>query len=192
MGIHDVPAGYLIEETAKKLAEEIPSPAWAEYVKTGVHNERAPQREDWFQVRAASILFRAYKWGVTGTESLRTYYGGRRNKGVKREHHYKASGKVIRSSVQALEKAGYLEKAKPKGRKITVKGFRLLNAMAKVVETNMKNNSYVNKPKEKKVFDEKKRKEVQDTLKMQDRGHGKAASEEKKTQKQAKKTDGEQ
>jgi len=193
MGIHDVPAGYLIEETAKKLGEEIPSPVWAEYVKTGVHNERAPQREDWFQVRAASILYRAFKWGITGTESLRTYYGGRRNKGVKKEHHYKASGKVIRSSVQALEKAGYLEKAKPKGRKITVKGFKLLNEMSKLVETNMKNNVYASKPKEKKAFDEKKRKEVQDTLKMQDRGHSKSAPSEEKKQakKDAKKKDGE-
>lgn len=191
MGIHDVPAGYLIEETAKKLVEEIPSPAWAEYVKTGVHNERAPQREDWFQVRAASILYRAFKWGVLGTEALRTYYGGRRNKGVKREHHYKASGKVIRSSVQALEKAGYLEKAKPKGRKITVKGFQLLNAMSKIVEANMKTDAYAPKAKEKKMFDEKKKKEVQDTLKMQDRGHSKAGAEDKKSQKVAKKKDGE-
>jgi small subunit ribosomal protein S19e len=193
MGIQDVPAGYLIEETAKKLGKEIPSPAWAEYVKTGVHVERAPQREDWFQVRMASILYRAYKWGVLGTEALRTYYGGRKNRGVKREHHYKASGKVIRSSVQELEKAGYLEKAKPKGRKLSVKGFKLLNELSKVVETNVKNNAYAVQPKERKTFDEKKRKEVQETLKMQDRGHGKSSgAEEKKTQKSTKKKEGDQ
>jgi len=184
MGIHDVPAEYLIEETAKKLSGEVEKPPWADYVKTGVHNERAPQRTDWFYVRMASILYRAHKWGAIGTESLRTYYGGRRNKGVKREHHYKASGKVIRTAVQALEKLGYLEKAQPKGRKVSVKGFRLLNEMSKITETNMKENKYANKPKEKKAFDEKKRKEVQDTLKMQDRGHGKA-DEAKKTQKVA-------
>jgi len=181
MGIHDVPAGYLIEETAKKLGEEIPSPAWAEYVKTGVHNERAPQREDWFQVRAASILYRAFKWGVLGTEALRTYYGGRRNRGVKKEHHYKASGKVIRSAVQALEKLGYLERAQPKGRKLSTKGFRLLNEMSKLVEKNMKDNKYANKVKEKKVFDEKKKKEVQDTLKLQNRSHTKSADDSKKS-----------
>lgn len=185
MGIQDVPADYLIEETAQKLKEEVTQPEWMQYVKTGVHSERAPQREDWFYVRMGSILYRAHKWGILGTESLRTYYGGRRNNGVKKEHHYKASGKVIRTCVQELEKAGYLEKAKPKGRKLSVKGFRLLNAMSKVAEKAMTEGKYLNKPKAKKVFDEKRRKEVQDTLKMQDRGHQKV--DPKATQKVTKK-----
>ncbi len=171
MGIQDVPADYLIEETATKLKEEVVQPEWMQYVKTGVHSERAPQRADWFYVRMASIMYRAHKWGVLGTEALRTYYGGRKNRGVKKEHHYKAGGKVIRTCVQELEKVGYLEKAKPKGRKLSIKGFKLLNAMSKIAEKNMKAGVYTNKPKAKKAFDEKRRKEVQDTLKMQDRGH---------------------
>jgi len=186
MGIHDIPAEYLIEETAKKLQENIEKPIWADYVKTGVHNERAPQREDWFYIRMASILYRAFKWGTIGTEALRSYYGGRRNRGVKREHHYKASGKVIRTCVQNLEKSGYLEKAQPKGRKVSIKGFKLLNEMAKVAEKNMNTNVYANKPKERKAFDEKKRKEVQDTLKGQDRGRVKA-DDKKQSQKSVKK-----
>ena len=185
MGIQDVPADYLIEETATKLKEEIKQPEWMQYAKTGVHVERAPQRTDWFYVRMASILYRAHKWKVLGTESLRTYYGGRRNRGVKKEHHYKASGKVIRTCVQELEKVGYLEKEKLKGRKLSVKGFKLLNSMSKIAEKNMKEGTYANKPKAKKVFDEKKRKEVQDTLKMQDRGHQKV--DPKATQKVSKK-----
>ncbi len=185
MGIADVPADYLIEETATKLKEEVTQPEWIQYAKTGVHSERAPQRADWFYVRMASIMYRAHKWGVLGTESLRTYYGGRKNRGLKKEHHYKASGKVIRTCVQALEKIGYLEKAKPKGRKLSVKGFRLLNSMSKIAEKNLKDGVYANKPKTKKVFDEKKRKEVQDTLKMQDRGHNKPDA--KSTQKVTKK-----
>jgi small subunit ribosomal protein S19e len=189
MGIHDVPAEYLIEETAKKLATETEKPVWADVVKTGVHNERAPQREDWFFVRMASILYRADKWGVLGTEALRTYYGGRRNRGVKKEHHYKASGKVIRTSVQALEKLGYLERAQPKGRKLSIKGFRLLNEMSKLVEKNIKDNKYALKVKEKKAFDEKKKKEVQETLKATDRGHGKV-DEAKKAGKAVKKKEG--
>ena len=193
MGIQDVPAEYLIEETAKKLSEEIEKPAWSDYIKTGMHNERAPQREDWFFVRMASILYRAFKWGTIGTESLRTYYGGRRNRGVKKEHHYKASGKVIRSAVQNLEKKGYLEKAQPKGRKVSVKGFKLLNEMAKITEKNMKENKYIKQPKEKKAFDEKKKKEVQDTLRMQDRGHNKSAdAKDKKQTQKVKKKEGEQ
>lgn len=188
MGIQDVPAEYLIEETAKKLSEEIKKPEWADYVKTGVHNERAPQRSDWFFVRMASILYRAHKWGVTGTESLRTYYGGRRNRGVKKEHHYKASGKVIRSAVQNLEKAGYLEKAKPKGRKVSVKGFKLLNEMSKITEKNWKEGKYLPMAKARKAFDEKKKKEVQDTLRHAERGTPKAKAGEEKDKKQSQKS----
>ncbi|MFA7133437.1 MAG: hypothetical protein WC122_00465 [archaeon] len=45
--------------------------------------------------------------------------------------------------------------------------------MAKIAEKGMQEGKYNSKPKAKKAFDEKRRKEVQDTLKMQDRGHTK-------------------
>jgi len=195
MGIQDVPAEYLIEETAGKLISEIQKPEWTDYVKTGMHVERAPQRQDWFYVRMASILYRAFKWGTIGTEALRSYYGGRRNRGVKKEHHYKASGKVIRTCVQALEKAGYLERAQPSGRKITTKGFRLLNDTAKIAEKNWKEGKYVHKEKAKKAFDEKKKKEVHDTLRRDEHGGHKISAEakdKKQSQKSAKKKEGEQ
>jgi small subunit ribosomal protein S19e len=162
MGIYDVPATYLIEETAQKLKTEIEEPVFAEYVKTGMHRERAPQREDWFYVRMASILYRTYKWNVIGTEALRSYYGGKRNRGLKREHQYKAGGKVIRLAVQNLEKAGYLERAQPKGRKITGKGQKLLNEMSKIVVKGIAENKYAKKVKIK--VENKKSKEVHDEL----------------------------
>ena len=143
MGIYDVPAKFLIEEVADKLKTEIEQPEFTLYVKTGMHVERAPQREDWFYVRMGSVLYRAYKWNVIGTERLRSYYGGRKRRGVKTEHKYKAGGKVIRSAVQHLEKAGYLEKAKPKGRKLTPKGQKLLNEIAKLTAKNLEAGKYV-------------------------------------------------
>jgi small subunit ribosomal protein S19e len=149
MGIYDVPSKYLIEETSKILSTELEQPSFVEYVKTGMHKERAPQRTDWFYIRMSSIMYRAYKWGNIGTERLRSYYGGRKNRGVKTEHHYKASGKVIRSAVQILEKAGYLEVAKPKGRKISVKGFKLLNQVSKTVAKNMQEGKYQKVKKDK-------------------------------------------
>jgi small subunit ribosomal protein S19e len=142
MGIYDVPAAYLIEETAGKLVGEFSEPEFTGYVKSGRHRERAPQRKDWFYVRSASILYRAYKHGIVGTERLRSYYGGKRNRGLKTEHHYKASGKVIRSAIQSLEKSGYLERTQPKGRKITGKGVKLLTAMSKVAEKNWQDGKY--------------------------------------------------
>jgi small subunit ribosomal protein S19e len=190
LGIYDVPATYVIEEAAEKLKGEITQPEFVPYVKTGVQAEKAPAREDWFYVRMGSILYRAYKWGSIGTEQLRSYYGGRKNRGVKREHHYKASGKIIRSAVQALEKAGYLEKAKPKGRKVTVKGFKFLNEASKVAAKNMAAGKY-NKKERHETIDEKKRKEVHDALKGFD---PKAAAKEHQQKKIAakKETEGEQ
>jgi small subunit ribosomal protein S19e len=142
MGIYDVPAKHLIEETAQKLKTEIELPIFTSYIKTGVHKERSPQREDWYYIRMGSILYRAYKWNVIGTEGLRTYYGGRQRRGLKTEHHRKASGKVVRSALQALEKAGYLERAKPKGRTLTGKGHKLLNEVSKITAKNIDAGKY--------------------------------------------------
>jgi len=188
MGIMDVPATYVIEETAQKLKTEIEEPALAPYVKTGMHRERAPQREDWFFVRMASILYRAFKWEEIGTERLRSYYGGRRNRGLKKEHHYKAGGKVIRLAVQKLEKAGYLERAQPKGRKVSVKGFRLLNEMAKIAEKGLKEGKYAKK--ERSTFDDKKKKEVHEALRAQEHPQRDEKKKDKPKKKEAK--DGEQ
>jgi len=186
MGVYDVPASYLIEETAQKLKTEMEAPKFVDYIKTGVHRERAPQREDWFFVRMASILYRTYRWGVIGTERLRSYYGGRRNRGLKKEHTFKASGKVIRTCVQSLEKLGYLERAKPKGRKVTPKGFQLLNDMSKIVDKNFKEKKNAQQ-KKKEFIDDKKRKEIHDTLRDQEKpAHLK---EEKKDHKKSKKKD---
>lgn len=189
MGIYDVPASFIIEETAEKLKTEITQPAFVPFVKTGVQAERAPQREDWFYMRMASILYRAYKWGNIGTERLRTYYGGRKNRGVKREHHYKASGKIIRSAVQGLEKAGYLEKAQPKGRKVSSKGLKLLNEMSKVAAKNAETGKY-NKKERHVTVDDQKKKEVHEALKGQDQ-QGKK-DDKKQEHKKPKAKEGEQ
>ncbi len=180
MGVYDVPASYVIEEAAEKLKTEIEQPAFVGFVKTGVQAERAPQREDWFYVRMASILYRAYKWGNIGTERLRSYYGGRKNRGVQREHHYKASGKIVRSAVQSLEKVGYLEKGKEKGRKISAKGFKLLNEASKVAVKNMEAGKY-NKKEHHDMIDEKKRKEIHDALRGTDHSKKADKPEHKKT-----------
>lgn len=165
MGIYDVPATYLIEEVAEKLKTEIEAPPFSGVIKTGVHRERAPQRQDWFYMRMASILYRTYKVNIIGTEMLRSYYGGKRNRGVKTEHRVKASGKVIRTAVQSLEKAGYLEKAKPKGRKITGKGQKLLNEFSKVVAKNLAEGKYKKKQRIRVV--DVKAKEVKDAIRKQ-------------------------
>ncbi len=191
MGIYDIPSKYLIEEVATKLKVEIKEPEFVRYVKTGVNRERAPQRQDWFYVRMGSILYRAYKWNVIGSEGLRTYYGGRQRKGVKTEHHHKASGKVIRSALQKLEEAGYLERAKPRGRQVSPKGQKFLNELSKLVAKNIEEGKYITKKVVKK--EDAKAKEVQDELRKQEKAiHDKEKeAKEKKESHKVKKKEGE-
>ncbi len=128
----DVPADVLIQKTAEELKkiEQIQMPEWALFVKTGAHKERVPQQKDWWYIRAASILRRLYIDGPVGVARLRTYYGGRKNRGVKPEHHVDAGGKIIRTILQQLESAGLVEKADSKGRRLTPKGQAFLDKIA--------------------------------------------------------------
>lgn len=126
---YDVLADKLINVASKDLKENLKfkKPEWTDFVKTGVSKERAPEDADWWWVRAASILRKLYMENEsTGVGRFRTVYGGRKNMGVKPEHFYKGSGKVIRTILQEFDNLGLTEKS-PKGRKITEKGMTYLN-----------------------------------------------------------------
>lgn len=119
----------VINALAEQLKHMIKPPEWAGFVKTGVHKERPPENPDWWFVRAASILRKVYLKGPIGVNKLRRYYGGRKNRGVKPEHFYKGSGKIVRTILQQLESVGLLEKSTKnvyKGRVITKKGVELI------------------------------------------------------------------
>jgi small subunit ribosomal protein S19e len=129
----EVPADLLIERVAAKLREmpQIRPPAWAYYVKTGVHKERPPEDPDWWYYRAASLLRKLYKRGTpVGIERLRTAYGGRVNRGVAPEHFAKAGGSSIRKILQQLERAGLVRRVRGRGRVLTEKGYSLLDNTA--------------------------------------------------------------
>ncbi len=127
----DVPVQFLIEDAATEIgkSDKIKRPVFIDFIKTGAHRERQPTRPDWFPIRMASILYRVYKDGPVGTGSLRSYYGGRKNRGVKPHKFTEASGKIIRLSLQNLEALGYIKKAK-KGREITSTGQQFLTNLA--------------------------------------------------------------
>lgn len=133
MAIFDVPAAELIEAMAADFKKQVKQPVWIEFVKSGPHRERAPHRRDWFYLRMASILYRVYKDGPVGTNRLRTYYGGRKARGPKPHRFKRASGKVIRLSLQELDKLGYLKKAK-RGRVVSSKGEGYLNLKSKEIK----------------------------------------------------------
>ena len=181
LGVFDVDTAKLIEEVSEHFRQAgISQPAYADFVKTGMHAERSPQRADWYFVRMASILYRIFKEGTLGTGSLRTYYGGRKNRGVKRHHHYKAGGKIIRNCLQELEKQGLVKKAK-KGREITGKGQKLLNEKAKIVLQKFP------KAEEKRIFKAEKILPSKDQPKAEEKGKQKDGRKGKEKQEKEKK-----
>ncbi len=133
--MYDVDAQELIEKAAEELKKipELKPPVWAAFVKTGMHKERPPFRNDWWYFRAASVLRAVYRLQPIGVSKLRSKYGGKKNRGVKTEHRYKGSGSVLRKALQQLEKAGFVkfaEKSVHKGRVITPKGKSFLDKIA--------------------------------------------------------------
>jgi small subunit ribosomal protein S19e len=132
MLMKDIPQDKVIKETARRLQsmEEMKPPAWSSFVKTGVSRERPPQQKDWWHTRAASILRKLYSGDQAGVSKLTKVYSGRKRRGHKPKHRYKASGAVIRKMLQQLEAAGLLKTVKGKGRLITQKGKAFLREAA--------------------------------------------------------------
>lgn len=156
--MYDVNPQELILKTAEELKKipEIKPPVWAAFVKTGMHKERPPVNDDWWYVRAASVLRSVYRFGPVGVSKLRAKYGGKKNRGVKKEHFYKGSGSILRKSLQQLEKAGFVrsgEKGVHKGRIITPKGRSFLDKIAVQIHgpkqvLNLEESSGIKKPAE--------------------------------------------
>lgn len=128
------PADLLIKRLAEYLKNEVPQvkpPAWARFAKSGTDREYPPLQEDWWYIRAASIMRKLYMRGEpVGIESMRVAYGGRKRYGSSPEHFVKGSGSIIRTIFHQLEKAGFVEKVERKGRKLTPKGISLLDRLA--------------------------------------------------------------
>jgi small subunit ribosomal protein S19e len=133
--VYDVPAEQLIANVAAKLREieTIKPPEWAEYVRTGRHTERAPVQKDWWYTRSASILRKVAIKGPIGTSRLAEEYGGFADRGSRPNKAVKGSRNIARKSIMQLEASGLVAKNKNKGRIITSKGQRLLDAAAKEV-----------------------------------------------------------
>ena len=121
------------KEELKKV-EAIKPPEWTTFVKTGSSKKFPPQQKDWWYTRTASILRRVYLDGPVGIEKLRTYYGGKKDRGHKPGRFRKSGGSIIRKSLQQLEAASLIEKSKnPKkrGRIISDSGKKLINDIIK-------------------------------------------------------------
>jgi len=130
--VYEVDAQKFIERLKEELKkiDVIRPPRWALFAKNSPANERPPEQKDFWYIRAASILRRLYIDGPIGVSRLRTYYGKRKQHKRSKEKTKKASGKIIRTILQQLEKAGLVEKVEREGRRLTPKGRSLLDRIA--------------------------------------------------------------
>ncbi|MCL9816532.1 30S ribosomal protein S19e [Natronocalculus amylovorans] len=132
--LYDVPADELITELASRLADQLETPEWTEFTKSGSDRELPPQQDDFWEVRAASLLRKVALNGPIGIERLATEYGGPQ-KGSTRyrvspSSHKGGSKKIIRTALAQLEEAGYVETAQGEGRRITDEGRAFLDEVA--------------------------------------------------------------
>jgi len=132
--IYDVPAGALIDELADRLADRLEEPDWANYAKTGSSKELPPQQEDFWAVRAASLLRKVAVDGPVGVDRLSTAYGDRKQGSTRYRvagaHFDAGSRNIIRTILQQLEDEGLVATAQGEGRTVTPDGQSYLDGEA--------------------------------------------------------------
>ncbi len=126
------PGKYILK--LAELLKQIPEfevPEWANFVKTSTSRMRPPLDDDFWYIRAASMLRHLYIKGVVGVGKFRTKYGSTKNRGAKPSEFRKASGKIIRTILQQAEKAGLVEKLSDTqhGRRLTQTGRDFLDSV---------------------------------------------------------------
>ena len=132
--IYEIESRVLIEKAAQELKNIIKKPEWVDFVKTSRAKENLPKGKDWYFIRAAAILRTIYLNGPLGVQRLRVRYGAKKNRGHKPERFYKASGKIIRTILQELEKNNLIifkKEGVHKGRIITPRGKSFMDKIAK-------------------------------------------------------------
>lgn len=123
---------------ADRLADmdQISKPEWAKHVKTGVHRERQPTQENWWDIRSAAVLRKVGLHAPVGVNHLSQMFGGARDRGSAPSRAKAGSRHIIRSVLQQLEEAGLVETKTnllgtiTLGRGLTAAGQKLLNEVA--------------------------------------------------------------
>jgi small subunit ribosomal protein S19e len=133
--LYDAPADALIEALAGELSGRIEEPAWATFAKSGPGREFPPEDEDFWYVRAASVLRRVAMDGPVGVDRLSTYYGGPKDGSTRYRvaptHRSDGSEKLLRRVLQQLEEEGLVERPpNDEGRVVSAEGQRLLDTTA--------------------------------------------------------------
>lgn len=130
--VKDVPAAEFINTYAMYLKRlgQVELPTWVDTVKTSSARELAPNDQDWFYVRIASIARKIYIHGGIGVGEFRKTYGARKRRGMKPSRSSKASGGIIRKALMQLERLGVVEQDPRGGRRLTRKGQAEMDTQA--------------------------------------------------------------
>jgi|TARA_B100001996_G_scaffold368099_1_gene340314 small subunit ribosomal protein S19e len=148
---YDVPANLLNPALADKLTDisGISRPEWAAFVKTGVHRERPPSQENWWELRCAALLRKVAREGPIGVNALAQAYGGKKDNGSNPHTPAMGSRHIIRTALQQLQDAGLIEMKETKtvqsedgesiklyaGRNISSAGQKILDEVAHSVRS---------------------------------------------------------
>jgi len=129
--VYDAIPDHLIRKVAEELRKrkEITPPAWAAFAKTGAHKEMPPEDPDWWYVRSAAVMRRVYVDGPLGVQRMRSFYGGKKDRGSRPNAFRKGSGSVLRKALQQLEACKFIVHDKA-GRRISPAGQSFMDAMA--------------------------------------------------------------
>ena len=143
--VYDIPAELFNPALAAALAENeaIVMPEWGDYVKTAVDRERPPTQSNWWYLRTAAILRKVARNGPIGVTHLAQAFGGKKDNGSMPNTPGVASRHIIRTALQQLEDAGFVEKLPTKevdgedgkvqlyaGRQVTPAGQKLVDNIA--------------------------------------------------------------
>ena len=134
--VYDVHGQNLVFDLAEALKnlESITIPEWSVSAKTAAHKENAPDTDDWWYMRSASILRKIYLEGPLGTERLARMYSGSKDRGGKPNKSHPGGRKIIRTVMKQLEAAELITYEKGKGRKISPRGQSMLDGIALKIE----------------------------------------------------------
>ncbi|WP_207591350.1 30S ribosomal protein S19e [Halomontanus rarus] len=132
--MYDVPVDALLEAVAEDLEDRLDEPDWAQFTKTGVNRDLPPEQENFWALRAASLLRKVADTGPVGVERLATEYGGAKGGSnryqVAPDRRADGSRNLIRTILQQLEEEDLVETADGEGRRITADGRSLLDDTA--------------------------------------------------------------
>ncbi len=125
--IRHVHVNSLIERVKEELQKDsrVKVPEWAEYLKAGIHREKAWDQPDWYHRRLASTLRKVYLNGPIGISKLSAEYGGRVDRGPQSYHPARGSRYIVRHMLETLESLGYVKKDQ-RGRFISPSGESFL------------------------------------------------------------------